>query len=101
MSFYGKATSAQRTNIPNIQLDQFTTRQGIKDTTAWVSPTAGRYDAIFGRDFLLRSGIDLMYSEETIAWHGIELPMPVEENSEAQRIENKDGKMTANVYQQI
>ena len=35
----------------------------------------GMYDFIFGRDYMNRYGIDIMFSDKTITWDGMKMPM--------------------------
>ena len=40
-----------------------------------VTDTLGRYDFIFGRDYMARYGIDVWFSDKTIRWDGTKMEM--------------------------
>ena len=45
------------------------------DVRVHVTKSLGRYDFIFGRDYLTRFGIDLRFNDKTIEWDAMSMPM--------------------------
>jgi transposase InsO family protein len=78
---------AYRTTIGVFRTNEFTTirkhkivgltgrRQLVQMKLQLYNGTLGRYDIIFGRDYLKRYGIDLQFSDSTIRWEDSSMPM--------------------------
>lgn len=62
--------------LSDIVLPEFATGRRISDLSCTVFDAPCAYDAILGRDFLLRAGgIDVCFSTQSIKWMGATIPM--------------------------
>jgi hypothetical protein len=77
----GTFTTTQKSKIHKHRILELNSRRVLKPHTVQVTPgTLGRYDFIFGRDYLSKYGIDLRFSQGVIEWDGAQMDMkPAEE----------------------
>jgi transposase InsO family protein len=77
----GTFTTTQKSKIHKHRILELNSRRVLKPHTVQVTPgTLGRYDFIFGRDYLNKYGIDLCFSQGVIEWDGAQMDMkPAEE----------------------
>jgi transposase InsO family protein len=61
--------------IDNITLPEFTRSRRVTSQRALIFENACPYDVILGRDFLHHTRIDVKFSNSTVLWEGIEVPM--------------------------
>ena len=73
--------------ISNIRLPEFGNGKYIRGTNVRLFSAPCNYDMILGRDFLLRTGIDLFYSKRTIKWLDSTIDMkPIDHFNDPQKV---------------
>lgn len=72
----GTFTTTHSTRIRSHKLLELNSRRTLQNTKVQITSRGlGIYDFIFGRDYMNRYGIDLLFSEQVIRWDGMRMPM--------------------------
>ena len=71
----GKFTANRMVELKDIVLPEFSRQKHIDGQWAFVFDAPSQYDVVFGRDFLLKIGLDTCFSTRTTNWLGQKLPM--------------------------
>jgi hypothetical protein len=71
----GRFTCNRMVELKDIVLPEFSRSKRIDGQWAFVFDAPWQYDIVFGRDFLLKIGLDTGFSTQTTNWLDIKLPM--------------------------
>jgi hypothetical protein len=71
----GTFNTTKHASIRAHRLLELSSRRILARVKVQVTDQLGPYDFIFGRDYLTRFGIDLLFSRRVIEWDGISMPM--------------------------
>jgi hypothetical protein len=100
----GTFSTTKEATIRTHRLLELSSRRVLSRVKVQVTNQLGPYDFIFGRDYLTRFGIDLLFSRQVIEWDGISMPMREQgywtqgrmEATQAAIIENTDYNLPTN-----
>lgn len=90
----GSFTTTHCTTLHTHKLLELNSKRALQKLKVHITPgELGQYDFIFGRNYLNRYGIDLLFSDKVIRWDGVQVPMkesshPTLPNMEEQEAEN-------------
>ena len=71
----GRLTANRIVHLRDIVLPEFSRSRKIDDQWAYVFDSDSHYDIIFGRDFMLKIGLDTKFSNKTTVWMDREIAM--------------------------
>ena len=71
----GRLTANRAVHLRDLVLPEFSCSKKIDDQWAFVFDSDSHYDIVFGRDFLLKIGLDTCFSTKTANWMDHKLPM--------------------------
>jgi hypothetical protein len=71
----GRLTATRAVLLRDIVLPEFSRSNKIDDQWAYVFDSDSHYDIIYGRDFLLKIGLDTCFSTKTTNWLDRKIPM--------------------------
>jgi len=93
----GLFTTTKKACLKSHKILELNSRRTLQKLQVRVTETKlGDYDFIFGRQYLRRYGIDLLFSDKTIRWDGMIMPMkewsnePIPETDEAEETPETD-----------
>ena len=71
----GSLVANAQVTLRGLCLPEFDKNRIVDEQKALVFDAPCRYDIIIGQDFLHKVGIDICYSNATVAWYGNDIPM--------------------------
>lgn len=86
----GAFTTTQKSTIKAHRILELNSKRTLQSLKVHATKDLGIYDFIFGRDYMNRYGIDLLFSERMIQWDGMRMPMKTPEELRVAAEENKD-----------
>ena len=100
----GKFKTQKGAKVTDIALPEFSTRRTIAEFNVSLNPNGNqKYAAIFGLDFLVANGIDLINSQRMIEWNGVRVP--IDDGTWAQQLHKCNAldknKIADNAYKKI